>query len=130
MKRTLFISMLLCLFAIVANAQDLGIQGYYRHYGSTSGDIWYELKVGSDDPREYTEIGVIRGTTVEVQITEPATGVCTFSIDSGLAGCYILSSYTRCILIAVPDITPSGKDYSTLHITCGDKYLEVRMYII
>lgn len=131
MKRTLFITMLLCLFAVVANAQtqDVGVQGGFRYYqsGSTS---WDDLKVGGEDPREYTEIGVRRSSRIEIQITEPATGACAFSMESGTGRCSILTQYNRYALIDIPDRSwSSSTPYSTLHITCGDKYLEVRIYV-
>ena len=128
MKRTLFISMLLCLFALVAKAQtqDVGIQGYYKYTGSPMGTVGSELKLGSDDPREYTEIGLRANSTVEIYITEPQTGSCTFRVEGSYCE-RIQSSDRMCVIRTRSASIPTG--YSTLHIWCGDKYLEVRIYV-
>ena len=129
MKKSFLITMLFCLFAVVANAQDLGLQGYYRYYQDPN-PYWIELKVGGEDPRESTEIGLKRNSMVEIQITEPTIGECSFRLDSETAGCQLLSWSGRHAIVSTPNTTPNGRDYSTLHITCGGKYLEVRIYII
>lgn len=124
MKKSIFITMLLCLFAVVANAQtqDVGIQGYY-----VSGHIQHgELKVGSDDPREFTQIGVFPGRA-EIHITQPETGTCTFTFDDNNSGCTLQSRYDRYVVLNVNSGVPSGRA-AILEVECEGKYLRIDIY--
>ncbi len=121
MKKSIFITMLLCLCALVATAQDLGIQGYYRvNYEYKGG-----LKADMEDPREYTEIGVPDGSTVEIYITEPQTGSCSFTFDSEGSGSSRITTGSRMVVI----IARGAGKYCTLKTECGGKYLETRIYV-
>ncbi len=123
MKRTLFISMLLCLFAIVANAQN--IKGYY----SCGSIVNRNLQANPDKAQTKTDFGVPGGNTLVINITSPS-GPCTFTFDQGNSNCYVLQTYDHMIAIAVPTTSWPGSEYCIITVECDGEYMEIKPYIM
>lgn len=123
MRTKLFITMLLCLFAFAAQAQN--IKGYY-----TCGSIVNRnLQTDPDRTQTSTSFGVPGGNTLAINITSPS-GPCTFTFDEGNSNCWVTQMSDRSIAISVPTTEIPGSEYCTITVECEGEYMEIRAYIM
>lgn len=123
MKKSIFITMLLCLCAIAVNAQN--IKGYY-----TCGSIVNRnLQTDPSKEQTYTSIPAPGGHTLVINITSPSEP-CTFTFDQGNSNCSVLTTRENMIAIAVPTTSFPGSEYCTIIVECNGEYMEIQAYVV
>lgn len=123
MRTKLFITMLLCLFAFAAQAQN--IKGYY-----TCGSIVNRnLQTDPDRTQTRTDFGVPGGNGLTIYITAPE-GKCTFTFDKGNSNSRVTSVGDRNISVYLPEPQYPGSEYCIITVECNGEFMEIQPYIL